>query len=44
MLYKQKDNLVLCSGNENDEDCVDIGYGLTKNCAVKAVERLNRKN
>lgn len=43
MLLKQKDNFVQCSGNLDDEDCVDSGWGLTTNCTNKAIEILNRK-
>jgi hypothetical protein len=44
MLLKQKDNFVQCSGNSDDEDCVDCGWGLTTNCTNKAIEILNRKD
>lgn len=43
MLDSQKDHFVLCSGNSDHEDCEDIGYGLTKICANKAIEILNKK-
>lgn len=42
MLLSQKDKFVQCSGNEDHEDCVDIGYGLTKKCAEKAITILNK--
>lgn len=44
MLPSQADYFVQCSGNIDDEDCVDIGYGLTKNCTDKAIQILNRKD
>lgn len=43
MLPIQKNNFVKTSGNKDHPDCVDIGYGLTKKCAEKAVEILNKK-
>lgn len=43
MLIGQKDNFVKCSDNKDHGDCVDIGYGLTKVCADKAIEILNKK-
>jgi hypothetical protein len=43
MLLEQKDNFVKCSENRTHDDCVDIGYGLTKICAEKAIEILNKK-
>lgn len=42
MLFHQRDRFVQCSGNQDDEDCQDIGYGLTKQCAEKAIEILNK--
>ena len=42
-LLHQKDNFVQCSENRNHEDCIDIGYGLTKICTDRAIEILNRK-
>lgn len=41
MLPSQKGNFVQCSLNINHEDCIDIGYGLTKICADKAIRILN---
>ena len=38
----QLNNFVRTSENYNHEDCVDIGYGLTRKCAEKAIEILNR--
>lgn len=37
----QKPYFVQTSDNIDHEDCVDIGYGLTKKCAEKAIEILN---
>lgn len=43
MLKSQKDNFVLTVNNRDHEDCVDMmGYGLTKKCAEKAIEILNK--
>lgn len=42
-LFSQRNNFVQCSGNKDHEDCIDIGYGLTKKCTDKAIEILNRK-
>lgn len=44
MLKTQQDNFVRCANNKTHEDCIDIGYGLTKKCAIKAIEILNRTN
>jgi hypothetical protein len=38
----QLNNFVRTSDNVDHEDCVDIGYGLTKKCAEKAIQILNR--
>lgn len=43
MLLSQKDNFVKCSGNNNHEDCVDIGYGLTNKCTELTIKILNDK-
>lgn len=43
MLLHQEKFFVQCSENPDHEDCVDIGYGLTKICADKAIEILNKK-
>jgi hypothetical protein len=32
---------VRTSSNEDHEDCVDIGYGLTYKCALEAIKILN---
>jgi hypothetical protein len=42
MLDSQMMNFVQTSENSDHEDCIDIGYGLTKICANKAIEILNR--
>ncbi len=39
----QMNNFVQCSDNQDHEDCVDNGYGLTTKCAEKAIEILNGK-
>ena len=41
MLLSQMDKFVQCSGNDDHEDCIDIGYGLTKINAEKAIRILN---
>ena len=41
MLYNQINNFVKTSCNLDHEDCIDIGYGLTKICADKAIKILN---
>ena len=40
-LESQMNNFVRTSENGDHEDCVDIGYGLTKKCAEKAIKILN---
>lgn len=42
MLPIQMNNFVRTSNNKDHEDCVDIGYGLTRKCAEKIVEILNK--
>jgi hypothetical protein len=42
MLDEQMNNYVQCSDNKDHPDCIDIGYGLTKKCAEKAIKILNR--
>ena len=37
----QMDNFVMTSGNRDHEDCVDIGYGLTRICSERAIKILN---
>ncbi len=37
----QLDRFVMTSGNKDHEDCVDIGYGLTRKCSEKAIRILN---
>lgn len=41
MLENQMPSFVKCSDNLDHEDCVDIGYGLTKKCAQRVIEILN---
>ena len=36
----QLNNFVMTSGNEDHSDCVDIGYGLTKECSDWAIDIL----
>jgi len=43
MLKSQRDNFVRTANNTNHEDCVDMGYGLTKICAEKAIKILNKQ-
>lgn len=43
MLDGQLDNFVKCSDNINHSDCIDIGYGLTKECTDQAILILNNK-
>jgi hypothetical protein len=33
----------MTSGNTDHSDCIDIGYGLTKECSDWAIRILNRK-
>jgi hypothetical protein len=42
MLPHQMKNFVQCSGNLDDEDCIDIGYGLTNSCTERAISILNK--
>lgn len=44
MLESQLPYFVKCSNNIDHEDYLDIGYGLTKQCAIKAIEILNKLN
>lgn len=44
MLKHQLDNFVQTSENEDHDDCIDIGYGLTKICMKKAINILNKKH
>ena len=44
MLPTQMNNFVKTSGNFDHKDCVDAGFGLTKICANKAIEILNKNN
>ncbi len=41
MLDSQLKNFVQTSENSDHPDCIDIGYGLTKKCAKKAIAILN---
>lgn len=43
MLSTQLENFVKTSGNFHHKDCVDIGYGLTIECAQKAIQILDKK-
>lgn len=43
MLEEQMKNFVKTSDNDDHEDCVDIGYGLTKKCAEQAIKILNNE-
>lgn len=38
----QLENFVMTSGNSDHPDCIDIGYGLTKECSEWAIKILNR--
>jgi hypothetical protein len=42
MLTEQKPFFVQTFGNENHKDCVDVGYGLTKECSEQVINILNR--
>lgn len=42
MLPSQQNNFVQTSDNIDHPDCVDIGYGLTRICAEKAIKILNK--
>lgn len=41
MLDSQRDNFVRTANNTTHKDCVDIGYGLTKQCADEVIKILN---
>jgi hypothetical protein len=41
MLQEQLDHYVKTADNPDHLDCIDIGYGLTKLCAEKAIQILN---
>ena len=41
-LETQIENLVRTSNNFHHKDCIDIGYGLTMECARKAIDILNK--
>lgn len=42
MMPSQQNNFVVTSNNKDHADCVNFGYGLTRRCADKAIEILNR--
>lgn len=42
MLPSQKKNFVRTANNQDHPDCIDIGYGLTRKCAERVVEILNK--
>jgi hypothetical protein len=42
MLTSQRGNFVMTSCNINHPDCIDIGYGLTRECTSRAIRILNR--
>jgi len=42
MLLSQRGNFVRTSNNINHPDCIDIGYGLTKECTNRAIRILNK--
>lgn len=44
MLPSQRGNFVWCFNNINHPDCIDIGYGLTRECANRAIRILNAKD
>jgi hypothetical protein len=45
MLLSQMDNFVRTSNNTDHPDCVDMmGYGLTRKCAERVIEILNKNN
>ncbi len=43
VLESQENNFVKCSENQDHEDCIDIGYGLTKKCSQMVIDILNTK-
>jgi hypothetical protein len=43
MLESQMNNFVRTSDNKDHPDCLDIGYGLTKECAEQAIKILKLK-
>lgn len=42
MLQNHKDKFFQASGNTDHPDSMDIGYGLTRKCAERAIEILNK--
>lgn len=43
MLESQLSNYVKTSGNIRHKGCIDIGYGLTQECAMMVIDILNKK-
>ena len=43
MLFHQINNFVRTANNIDHSDCIDIGYGLTRECAQQVIEILNTK-
>ena len=43
MLPEQLPRLIKTSGNTDHFDCVDIGYGFTKECAEQSIKLLNHE-
>ena len=41
MLETQRNNFVRTANNEDHDDCIDIGYGLTKICSGEVIQILN---
>jgi len=44
MLESQLINFVKTSDNPSHDDCIDIGYGLTRECALDVIKILNRND
>jgi hypothetical protein len=44
ILPEQLPNFIKCSGNFDHEDCFGMGFGLTRECANKAIKILNDGN
>lgn len=42
MLEEQMSHFVKTSDNIDHEDCIDVGYGLTKKCAEQVIKILNK--
>lgn len=43
VLPEQEEHFIITSGNKTHPDAIDIGYGLTRICAEKAIQILNKK-